>query len=113
MVRAKGGSWTSNDVPSIEGLASPYFEGLDPEFFIYGEVTELFLRAIKGSASESVALDKKTRLLDGQIRRFRSHFSSLGFERSYQAIKVGIAVRAAVWELLRRLRRDDSSKLWA
>lgn len=90
-----------------------HFEGLDPESFIHGEVTELCLRAIKGSASESVALDKKTRLLDCQIRRFRSHLSSLVFELSYRGIKVGITVRAAVWELLRRLRRDDSSKLRA
>jgi hypothetical protein len=53
------------------------------------------------------------RLLDGQIRLFRRHFSPAGFKLVYHVMKVGILVRIAASELSRRLRRSDSDNLWA
>lgn len=104
------------------------FEGLDREFFMYGEETDLCMRAIKGGmrpivtpdatiihhggASETIPLEKLIRLQDGQIRLFRRHFSRLGFEAVYQAMKVGVIARAFVTGLKNLITRSDAENMW-
>ena len=95
---------------------------------MYGEETDLCMRAISegmqpivtpdatiihhGGASEKVLLDKMVRLLDGQIRLFRRHFSPIGFKLVYHAMRFGVIARLVATELKRRIRGSDSENLW-
>ncbi|MCP4837646.1 MAG: hypothetical protein GY895_23120 [Phycisphaera sp.] len=65
-----------------------------------------------GGASETVRLDKMVRLLDGQVRLFRRHFSPAGFRLVYHAIKLGVLARIVALKLLKPLGRSDSEVLW-
>ena len=66
-----------------------------------------------GGASETVPVDKMVRLLDGQIRLFRRHFSPAGFWLVFHAMRVGVLARALVVGVLKLMRRSDKENLWA
>ena len=100
--------------------------GFDPEFFMYAEEADLCARAIDagrqpiisgeptiihhGGASEKTRAGKQIKLLDGNIRYFRRHWSRPAYRIGLVLIDISILIRA-MSESLRR--RPTADRVWS
>ena len=98
--------------------------GFDERFFMYGEDTDLNLRArLRGArpmitpgatvthvvGASSRRVDKRVLLLRGQVSLARTHRGRLGAAYEVGALRLGVAVRAAPGLLRSSSRPDDEA----
>lgn len=113
----------------IERETWKQLDGFDPEFFMYGEETDLCMRATKevgarpiitpdatiihhGGASENVFEDKKVRLLDSEVRLYRRHWSPMKFGIAIRMTLLGIWLRSTISSTRLFLTGSRGENMW-
>ena len=113
----------------IDRSAWEQLGGFDSEFFMYGEETDLCMRATRefgarpiitpdatiihhGGASEKIFEDKVIRLLDAEVRLFRRNFSTLKFMIAYRMTLFGVWFRATGYAMLNTIRGRKEQAVW-
>ena len=113
----------------IDRAAWEQLGGFDPEFFMYGEETDLCMRAVRelgarpiitpeatiihhGGASEKVFEDKIIRLLDAELRLHRRNFSPIKFMMAHRMTLIGVWIRSTVYSLWNTLRGRKEKAAW-